>query len=66
MNYLPLLGHIFTMIYCPDKGQNIIDKTKFHDNILMRYCPVGHNFTGHNFALHSLITVKLQMNGLCT
>jgi len=20
-------------LYCPDKGQNIIDKTKFHDNI---------------------------------
>ena len=38
-------------LYCPDKGQNIIDKTKFHDNIIMKYCPGGHNFTGHNFAL---------------
>jgi hypothetical protein len=26
-------------LYCPDKGQNIIDKTKFHDNIIMKYCP---------------------------
>jgi len=39
-------------LYCPDKGQNIIDKTKFHDNIIMTYCLGGHNFTGHNFALH--------------
>ena len=40
------------MLYCPDKGQNIIDMTKFHDNIIMKYCPGGHtcNFTGHNFA----------------
>ena len=40
------------ILYCPDKGQNIIDKTKFHDNIIMKYCPGGHNLTGHNFALH--------------
>ena len=40
------------ILYCPDKGQNIIDKTKFHDNIIMKYCPGGHNFIGHNFALH--------------
>ena len=39
-------------LYCPDKEQNIIDKTKFRDNIIMKYCPSGLNFTGHNFALH--------------
>ena len=35
------------ILYCPDKGQNIIDKTKFHDNIIMKYCPGGHNFALH-------------------
>jgi len=37
------------ILYCPDKGQNIIDKTKFHDNIIMKYCPVGHNFALHMY-----------------
>jgi len=47
-------------LYCPEKGQNIIDKTKFHENIIMKYCPGGHNFTGHNFALHNQsITTKV-------
>ena len=40
-------------LYCPDKGQNVIDKTNFHDNIIMKYCPGGLHFTGHNFALHN-------------
>ena len=48
------------ILYCPDKGQNIIDNTKFHDNIIMKYCPGGHNFTGHNFALQMKVALKHQ------
>ena len=36
-------------LHCPDKGENIIDKTKFHDNIIMKYSPGGHNFALHLF-----------------
>ena len=42
------------ILYCPNKGQNIIDKTKFHGNIIMKYC-----LGGHNFALHiNLIKIR--------
>ena len=39
------------ILYYLDKGQNTIDKTKFHDSIVMKYCPGGHNFALHKQVL---------------